>query len=195
MVFNTRLKLDGQKIDQIHKTKLLGLVIRDDLSWKSNTDEITKRAYTRMIILKKLYQFVVPIEELLDIYILYIRSVVEQSAVVWSSSLTKGEQRDLERTQKVALKIILKEDYTDYEKALKLTGLDTLSARRAKLCLNFAKKCTKNDLTSQMFPLNEHVVNTRHREKYHVTVAKTDRLAGSAIPYMQRLLNANSKKN
>ena len=147
-----------------------------------------------MIILKKLYQFDVPIEELLEIYIMYIRSVVEQSAVVWSSSLTKGEQRDLERTQKVALKIILKDDYSSYEEALKLTNLDTLSSRRAKLCLNFAKKCTKNELTSQMFPLNEHTVDTRHREKYKVTSAKTDRLAGSAIPYMQRLLNANSKK-
>ena len=130
----------------------------------------------------------------MEIYILYIRSVVEQSAVVWNSSLTKGEQRDLERTQKVALKIILKDGYTSYEEALKLTDLDTLSARRAKLCLNFAKKCTKKDLTSQMFPLNEHIVNRRHGEKYQVTVAKTNRLAGSAIPYMQRLLNANCRK-
>ena len=35
--FNTRLDIDGRKIDQICETKLLGLKIRDDLSWKSNT--------------------------------------------------------------------------------------------------------------------------------------------------------------
>ena len=44
-----------------------------------------------------------------------------------------------------------------------------------------------------MFPLNEASVNTRNREKYTVTTAKTDRLSKSAIPYMQRLLNSNFK--
>jgi hypothetical protein len=125
--FNTRLNVNGSKTDQIHQTKLLGLVLRDDLSWKANTEELTRRAYTRMLILKKLYQFNVPISELINIYILYVRSVVEQSAVVWHSSITKGEQRDLERTQKVALRIILKGSYTSYPEALKLFGLDTLS--------------------------------------------------------------------
>ena len=129
------------------------------------------------------------------IFILYIRSVFEQSAVVWHSSITRGEQKDLERVQKVGLRIILREAYTTYDEALKLTGLDNLTARRTKLCLNFANKCTKNDKTLDMFPLNVNLVNTRNPERFHVTPARTDRLAGSAIPYMQRLLNANKKKN
>ena len=192
--FNTRLKMGGNNLEQVNQTKLLGLVLRDDLSWKANTEAITKRAFTRMIILRNLFQFEVPVEDLLEIYILYIRSVVEQSAVVWASSLTKGEQKDIERVQKVALRIILKNDYSSYPEALKFTGLDTLSARRAKLCLNFAKKCTKSDKTSEMFPLNITEVNTRNPENYFVTPARTDRLARSAIPYMQRLLNASTKK-
>ena len=32
---------------------------------------------------------------------------MEQSAVVWHPAITKGGQRDIERTQKVALKVIL----------------------------------------------------------------------------------------
>ena len=112
--------------------------------------------------------------------------MVEQSAVVWSSSMTKGEQ-NIERLQKVALRMILKDDYSSYPEALKFTGLDTLSARRAKLCLNFAK-------TSEMFPLNVTEVNTRNPDNYFVTQATTDRLARSAIPYMQRLLKASTKK-
>ena len=50
--FNTRLHLDGRLLEQVHETKLLGLVIRDDLSWKSNTGFIIKKAYKLMIILK-----------------------------------------------------------------------------------------------------------------------------------------------
>ena len=64
--------------------------------------------------------------------------MVEQSAVVWHSSITKGEKNDLERTQKVSLRVILGDAYTTYHEALQSTGLETLAARRTKLCLNFA---------------------------------------------------------
>ena len=101
--FNTRLKLKGGKLDQVSETKLLGLVIRDDLSWKSNTQLLAKKAYMRMTILKKLVNFNVPLEDLIEIYILYIRSIVEQCAIVWHSSITAGEKYDLERTQKFSL--------------------------------------------------------------------------------------------
>ena len=41
-----------------------------------------------------------------------------------------------------------------------------------------------------MFPLNIAGYNTRYPEKYQVTYAKTNRLAKSSIPFMQKLLNA-----
>jgi hypothetical protein len=191
--FNTRLELEGKVLDQVHETKLLGLTVRDDLSWKTNTENLAKKAYKRMIILKNLFSFNVPIVDLVEIYTLYIRSVVEQCAVVWHSSLKTGEQVDLERVQKVALRVILKENYTSYSEALELTGLETLKARRKKLCLNFAKKCLKSEATRDIFPLNQTNVDTRRPEKYNVSYARTDRLAKSAIPYMARLLNANVK--
>ena len=74
-------------------------------------------------------------------------------------------------------------------------GVDTFpdSDRRKVLSLSFAKKCTKNEKTKDMFPLNMAYYDTRKTEKYVVTKAKKSKLAKSAIPYMQRLLNANSK--
>ena len=114
--------------------------------------------------------------------------------MVWHSSITKGEEKDLERTQKVALKIILGQNYFSYADSLKVTGLETLSARRTKLSLNFAKKCIKHDSTKWMFPQKTNPVDIRDPEKFHVTKARTDRLFNSAIPYMQRLLNADFRK-
>ena len=143
-----------------------------------------------MCILSNLFEFAVPQEELVNIYTLYIRSVVEQSCIVWHSSLTSGEKYDLERIQKVALRIILKDRYTSYEEALKQTNLKTLSERRSDLCLKFAKKCVKNEKTSDIFPINDKARSTRVTEKFFVTKAKTDRLAKSAVPFMQRLLNS-----
>ena len=130
-------------------------------------------------------------KDLVNIYILFIRSILEQSCVIWHSSITEGESDDLERVQKVCLKIILKEKYECYDHALEVTGLENLIDRRKQLCLNFAKKCVKNETTKSMFPLNPSGYNqvTRNAEKFDVQYCRTDRLAKSAIPYLQTLLN------
>ena len=148
---NTRLYMENELLQQVKETRLLGVIIRDDLSFKSNTNYITRNAYKRMVILHRLGKFSLPISDLVNIYILYIRSVLEQSAVVWNSSITKGEQLEIERVQKCALRIILKDNYTSYEDALNLCGLETLKTRRNKLSLSFAIKCTKNEATRDMF--------------------------------------------
>ena len=143
--------------------------------------------------LHKLVEFNVPVEDLLTIYILYIRSVLEQSCQVWHSSLTFENLTDIERVQKNALRIILKEEYETYAHALAITGLDFLVDRREQLCLKFAKACLKNENVCDMFPRNpsEHLPEVRDREEFHVSFARTERLRKSAIPHMQRLLNAN----
>ena len=144
-----------------------------------------------MIILHNLFDFGLPMTEMINIYILYIRSILESSAVVWHSSITQFEERKIERIQKTALKVILASEYETYEKALLITGLSTLKERRKVLCKKFAKNCIKNEKMSHIFPRNFSIVNTRKQERFYVQPASTERLARSAIPYMQRLLNEN----
>ena len=147
-----------------------------------------------MTILRNLYPFNIPLADLINIYCLYIRSVAEYCSVVWSSSITEGESIELERIQKVALRIILKEDYVTYTNALRVTNLETLKDRRRLLLKRIALKCTKNPKTQDMFPTRQNIKNLRNTEKFQVTRAKTDRLAYSAIPTMQRVLNMEVKK-
>ena len=166
--FNTRLLLDKTLLSQVRETRLLGVVLTDDLTWKSNTDFIVKQAYKRMILLHRLFKFKMPTEDMIEIYTLYIRSILESSAVVWHSSITQEEVIELERVQKVALRIILSNEYENYENALTLTGLDTLEQRRRILCKKFAINCTRNSKTSNMFPLNPSTVDNRQHGKYLV---------------------------
>ena len=189
--FNTRLSLENNILEQVSEQSLLGVIINDKLTWDSNTDFIVKKAYKRMIILHNLFKFGLPVDELVQIYILYIRSLVENSSVVWHSSLKIAEIRAIERVQKVALKIILNEDFINYSHALKISGLPSLYERRIMLCKKFAINCIRNAKTSHMFPMNmlKTEVNTRYPEKFFVQPARTERLKRSAIPYMQRLLN------
>ena len=190
--FNTRITLDGVSLEEVNECKLLGKTVNNQLTWHQNTESMIKKANTRMLILHKLYEFNLPADEMVNIYILFIRSIVEYCCVVWHNSITEEESNHIERVQKIALRIILNEDYTDYSSALELSGIETLKQRRTRLSHNFAKKCIKSNLSSDLFPLNIKAVNTRPHEKYHVTPARTERLAKSTIPYLQRLLNVNS---
>ena len=76
-----------------------------------------------MRILHKISEFSAPVEDMVQIYISYIRSILEQSSTVWHSSLTQEDVDDLERVQKSAMRIILQEDYNTYEKALEILQL------------------------------------------------------------------------
>ena len=117
--------------------------------------------------------------------------------MVWHSSLSDKNKRDLERVQKSALKIILKNHYTTYEEALKILNMDTLDKRREVLCMKFAKKCLRNEKMKKLFPLEirHHNMNTRSNSFFKVNKARTSRYQRSTIPYLQRLLNDDRKKN
>ena len=126
-----------------------------------------------------------------NIYMLYIRSLLEQSCTVWNSGLTQEDSENLERVQKSALRIILQEKFTSYENALNLLELESLAERREILCIQFAKKCTNNPKMKHLFQTSNktHLMNTRFQELYEVNHANTGRLQNSPVIYMQKLLN------
>ena len=190
--FATRLTLNGVKIDQIKEQKVCGVWITDNLKWEKNSRELSKRAFARISMLTKLKYVGVCQDDLKDVYVLFIRSVLEYCSVVWHSSLTKEDANILERVQKTSLRIILGESYVSYQSALEICNLKTLSERRDDRCLTFAKKCLKHEVNSRLFPLNAycHDLHDKPKEKFIVNFAKTGALQKSAIPYLQRRLNS-----
>ncbi len=149
-----------------------------------------------MQFLHRAAKFTSNVRDLKQIYMLQIRSKLEQSAVVWHSSLTRKNISDLERVQKSALKIILKDRYVSYKNALNVIGIDSLEQRREKLCLKFAKACVKHEKLSELFPKNkkEHLMSKRGEELFLVKMAKTERFKKSSIISMQKLLNNEASK-
>ena len=194
--FSTRLTLKGENVEVIDSAKLLGTIITSDLKWEKNTATIVKKANARMELVRKVASFGASEEDLKNIYILFVRSHLEQSATVWHSSLTQENIDDLERVQKSAFKVILGEKYISYNNALIKLDMETLKNRRDELCLNFALKCVKHKKLKKMFPLNRkcHNMDTRENEKYEVQFAYNGRLKKSSIPYMQIMLNENEEK-
>ena len=190
--FPPELTLKGFKnhVDIVKETRLLGVILTDDLKWSANTNFICSKAYKKMWILRRLKVLNVGPILLLDVYCKEVRSVLEMGVPAWNSGLTVHQSEKIERVQKVAVSIILGKTHLKYHEALKLLSLEELRVRREKLCLNFARKTLKSRHSS-MFIRNTSHYNTRHFNLYREEKANTKRFYMSPLNYITRLLNEN----
>ena len=106
-----------------------------------------------------------------QIYYSRIRCKLEQSAAVWSTSLTQKNIADLERVQKAAVRLIIGKPYESYSETLKQLDIMRLSERREVICLKFAKSCLRLENFKKLFPMHvsKHVMDTRHGERYQIS--------------------------
>ena len=98
--FSTQLKLEDQSIEIVKKMKLLGCHIENTGSWDENCDVLIKKVNMRMQLLRCVWSFGATIPEMTHLWKVYCRSILEQSCVLWHSTLTKKNSEDLERCQK-----------------------------------------------------------------------------------------------
>ena len=98
--FATRLSLKQNNIEVVNQMKILGTIINTQLSWDDNCSAIITKVNARMQLIRELQNFGASSEDMTHFWILFCRSVLEQSCVVWGTSLTLENKNDLERTQK-----------------------------------------------------------------------------------------------
>ena len=188
--FQPELSIDGVRIEVVKEMKLLGIIISDDLKWHSNTAHITKKAYSRLWVLRRLKKMGASRQTLVDVFLKQVRSVLEYAAVVWDAGLTKDDIMKIERVQKSACSIILGANYNSYEEALNTLQLKPLSERRRILAKKFAVKSSKHPIHSNWFIKNPEEQYTRLRKPtYKPVCGRTGRFLKSAIPYLTSLLN------
>ena len=207
VVFNTSRKydfppklsiLDDVYLEVVEEFKLLGVIFQSNLRWQANTDFICKKAYSRLWMLRRLKTLGANVEEILDVYFTQVRCVLEMAVVVWEPGLNQAQHKQIERVQKCAFYVIMGEQYSNYDNALKALKSETLSERRIKLCLNFAKKSETNHKFKNWFvpdvAVPQPLPHTRSDKtiiqlKYKPVTVRTDRYRDSPLPYMTTLLN------
>ena len=136
--FSPELVIEGfkEQIQVISSTKVLGIILTNDLKWAENTEYICKRAHKTTWKLRRLKVLDVDPTVILDVYMKQVRSVVELAVPAWNSGLTLAKVADFERVQKVPSFIILN-GYNFFRNALKDLNLESLESRRKLLCVNF----------------------------------------------------------
>ncbi len=122
------------------ESKVLGLIISDDLKWNSHVREITKKAGQRIHMLAQIKHAGVPPNDIVAMCCAKIRPILEYACQAWHPGLTEYLSHDIERIQKRALWVIFPK--LTYEDALCQSKLVTLAQRCEQFCLTFV---TKND--------------------------------------------------
>ena len=196
--FFPNLAINDIPLDVVEELRLLGVMVRSDLSWRSNTSNICQKAYARLWMLRRLKPLGASIGDLVDVYEKQIRCVLEFATAVWTPGLTNDEVNQIERVQKAAFSIILAKQYRSYESALKLLNMETLSDRRNAINLKFAKKCLKNEKYSNWFckmtPTDQQT-KTRSKVTELIPVrARTKTFLKSPIAYLTNLINNEISK-
>ena len=142
--FTARLKLNKTNLEIVDSMKILGTILNNTLDWNQNCKNLTNKVNKRMVFLRKIHSFGASKSDMVHLWVVYCRSILEQSAVLWQGGLTAENRDNLERTQKSFVKLILRGNYTNYEESLLQLNLQTLDKRRDILSLRWAKKCLEN---------------------------------------------------
>ena len=194
--FMPEIPMNGNNLEVVSEIKLLGLTIRSDLKWTTNTQIMIAKANKRLWILRRLKNLGAKESDLVEVYVKQIRCVLELAVPAWQSSITKEEKINIERVQKSACHIILGVSYLSYQSALEYLGLDTLETRRVKLTYKFALKTEKHDKFKHWYKPFKYKPNTRHNSsKYCDVRANHSRFSNSPISYLTRILNIHHNNN
>ena len=188
---------DGETLNVLEETRLLGIQLSTDLKWNSNTKSVCKKAMSKMWLLRRMKMINLEPQIILEYYLKEIRVLAEQGVPIWNSGLTVQQLRDLERIQKVALKIILAENYGTYENACKIFDSEKMSDRRLAISTNYAVKLFKSDRSSQFFTHAYQKTNQRHGNDNRLVVeqmSRTKRCYNAPHKYLSRLVNLNAEK-
>ena len=180
-----------EPLEVVSETKLLGYWLTLDMKPHKHVEYLLEICYKRLWAISKLKRARVPDQDILKFFFVKIRSVLESNAPVFHSMLTQDDSNDIERVQKIALRVILDDDYVDYTTACATLNIETLETRRRKLSLNFALKCLKNEKFKDLFKLNTVGAHYKIRDvdRFDVPFAKSSRYKKSPKVYLTNLLN------
>ena len=120
--------IGNSPIEVVSESKILRVIISDDLKWKQHVEYITDKASQRLHLLVLCHRAGIPSNEMLLMYTTKIRPVLEYVCAAWHPGLTQYLIDDIERVQIRAMRIIF--PGLSYGDALVCSQLPTLKDRR-----------------------------------------------------------------
>ena len=178
------ITINNTPLQRVSCFKLLGVWLSDDLKWDYHVDKLVSKGSQRIYYLKQLKKSGLSMDDLLCFYCSIVRSVLEYACQVWHPGLNKGLTGKLERLQIRALKIIMPD--ASYELALEIAELETLEARRKKLCQKFFQSMCNSDHRLNYLLAEEKTTQRKTRvtnTTFHGPKFKNNRFKSDFVTY------------
>ncbi len=109
------IKIEGNTINQVHSTKFLGIIIDDELPWKSHVKQVSTKVAKGMGIIKaKLY---INTTTLMDLYHAFVFPYITYCNIVWGSTFNTHLDQ-LSILQEQIVRILSNKAYSDHTSEL-----------------------------------------------------------------------------
>ena len=189
--FPPLFEVDGTVLEYTEKFKLLGVEFDTQLSFTDQVDKMVNKAKSKLWIIKRLVNNMVPVNLIVLVYITRVRSILEYAAPVFSGFLTIQQEMKIECVQKLFLMTIFGFQNLSYEALCKKANVEPLAKRRKMLCYSFVKKEIKSK--DSLFVKAQHTVTRRGgKDLLFVPQAKSESHFKSPLVYLARLFNSRS---
>ncbi len=177
--------LNDTIVESVSEYKLLGVIIRSDLNWSSHVNYMISKASKRIYVITMLARIRISAADLLTVCCSILRPLLEYASPVWHCGISKTQSNEIERVQKRCFKIIF--PFSSYTEALKISGLEHLSARREKAAHDLFVQIKKpthilNSLLTVKHK-SDSAINTRESYPFLIPRPRTNRLGKSLIAY------------
>lgn len=184
------ITVGSERINSKSDLKLLGFVFGSEPNVSRHVEEIKKKFRSRFWSLIHLRRAGIKGSELLSLFNVFLRPVIEYCSIVYHSMLTAGQSDELERLQKQVIKLAFGWD-RNYAAVCAEQDISTLKERRENHLDHFIHKSIQSERFGELwFPRRELAThNIRDRKPFKETKARTARYFNSPLSYMRRRAN------
>ena len=184
------VRVKEEKIESMSSMKLLGYVFGTEPNAAAHISEIKKKFRARFWSLVHLRKSGFSGRELMGLFNVFIRPIIEYCCVIYHPLLTVSQSNDIERMQKKAVKLAFGWDL-NYEEVCAAQDIKSLKTRREEYIDRFVVKTLMNErFATNWFPqrpTNDY--NIRNVKPYKETNSRTKRFFNSPLSYMRRRAN------
>ena len=193
---NSYLRIGDEIVEGQKEMKILGYILGSCPGAKAQVEDIKRKAARKSWSIRHLKKAAVPTRDLLEIYMSFIRSVIEYGSNIYHGYLTRQQAQELERIQANILKSIYG-DKSSYRECLVRAQMPTLRKRRELNFLKFARRVENSSFFRERWlPLSEEInYELRRTNKYKMFKPKCERYKNSPIYRIRETLNDLHRRN
>ena len=174
--------MNGKQLERVEKSKLLGIIINNKLTWDDHVNYICAKVSKRIYFIRLLKRAGIAHDDIVLVFFSIIRSVLEYGAEVWHPGLNKKQTEKIEYIQKRVMKIIFPS--LSYNEVIEKHNIPLLAERREDICKRFFISISKPDHKLHKFlPKKCNLSHLRSKRAFHLPQVKTNRLKNSPIFY------------